>query len=148
MCEGCIRSTRCCTAFHPVLVYSTADGAWLPHVLAGVQLDVHPDCPGRTGGRVQMRYVHVVSAHMASPRVEISFCECAHASLPAYQLVHLGLFPATISRPGTAFSLDMLRTFDRLNRVVKRTSAYGFYEALFPDPSAIGKVRVTAARRR
>ncbi|KAH8103218.1 hypothetical protein DFH11DRAFT_1692670 [Phellopilus nigrolimitatus] len=55
-------------------------------------------------------------------------CSCGEASLPFVQLLRAGLFPATIDRPRTAFTFDMLDTFHELT-LQGKTNAYDFYKS-------------------
>jgi hypothetical protein len=61
--------------------------------------------------------------------ITLRFCACAGAPHARYQLLRSGLFPASLDRPHTAFTLDVLDTFQHLNFQGK-LSAYDFYYSL------------------
>jgi hypothetical protein len=64
--------------------------------------------------------------------VDISFCGCHHedgASRSRVQLLRFGWFPATVTRPHTAFTFDLLDTFHLLT-LQGKISAYDFYYSI------------------
>lgn len=64
--------------------------------------------------------------------VSIDFCACNEtriSSQPAVQLLRARLFPASVARPQTAFTFDVLDTFHEVTLQGKLT-AYDFYYAL------------------
>jgi hypothetical protein len=64
--------------------------------------------------------------------VAVRFCGCHHAtggSRRIIQLLHASWFPATLSRPRTAFTFDVLDSFHLLT-LQGKTSAYDYYLSL------------------
>lgn len=94
-------------------------------------------CPNRlleSKGRVTT-VVHVNGIH----QVRIEFCHCHKAPAEPEQLAKASLFPATVDRPATAFTFEVLKQFDILSLTFK-IPAYDFVNALvnmtnsaFPD---------------
>lgn len=63
--------------------------------------------------------------------INLAFCNCL-SPLPLHertQLLRASWLPASWDRPQTAFTFDMLNSFQLLN-VQGKTSAFDFYEAL------------------
>ena len=62
--------------------------------------------------------------------VSIDYCQCGEEQLPFWtQLLREGWFPATLSRPQTAFTFDCLETFHELT-LQGKTNIYDFYNTL------------------
>ncbi|TFY50348.1 hypothetical protein EVJ58_g11087, partial [Rhodofomes roseus] len=62
-------------------------------------------------------------------RVPIHHCCCPRARDSVSQLLRLRLFPATLERPESAFSFELLRQWD-LHFLTSKKGTYDFYEAL------------------
>jgi len=69
----------------------------------------------------------------------IRWCACRHCPKPYMQLFHMGLYPASMSNPGTAFTFQMLQYF-HTDAMECRTSASNYFNKLrrltnksFPD---------------
>ncbi|KZP28679.1 hypothetical protein FIBSPDRAFT_728847 [Athelia psychrophila] len=69
--------------------------------------------------------------------VTLSFCGCPGAAHPRVQLLRIGWFPASVDRPNTAFTFDMLNTFQLLN-LQGKLSAYDFYHSLLHKTDNMG----------
>ncbi len=61
--------------------------------------------------------------------INLYFCGCIGAPHPRRQLLAVSWFPASLDQPQTAFTLDVLGTFQLLNFQGK-ISAYDFYYSL------------------
>ena len=61
--------------------------------------------------------------------LRVRFCECIGAPVTRQQLLACSWFPASLDRPHTAFTFDVLETFQLLNLQGKVT-AYDFYYSL------------------
>jgi hypothetical protein len=99
--------------------------------LSKAGLDLHflhngGKCPNaRKVGRGVLNIVHSNGFHF----FKVFFCGCANAPLPWVQLLHAKLWPASYEEPRTAFTLDVLDHFQRLNFNGKIT-LYAYYETL------------------
>ena len=61
--------------------------------------------------------------------ITLRFCGCIGAPHPRIQLLASSWFPASLNHPQTAFTFDVLDTFQHLN-VQGKISAYDFYYSL------------------
>jgi CxC2 like cysteine cluster associated with KDZ transposases len=61
--------------------------------------------------------------------INIRFCRCVGVQHPRNQLLTACWFPVTLNRPQTAFTFDLLATFQLIN-LQGKTSAYDFYYSL------------------
>jgi hypothetical protein len=61
--------------------------------------------------------------------INIHFCGCIGAPHPRRQLLAVSWFPASLDQPQTAFTLDVLDTFQLLN-LQGKISVYDFYYSL------------------
>lgn len=59
------------------------------------------------------RNLTVVDTH-GLQSIRIKYCECADAESPFAQLLDLGLFPASVTRPSTAISFRVLKQYHTL----------------------------------
>ncbi|KAH9936583.1 uncharacterized protein B0H18DRAFT_868044, partial [Fomitopsis serialis] len=62
-------------------------------------------------------------------RVRLHECHCPHKLDTVSQLLRAGLFPATLERPESAFTFDVLRQWD-LHFLASKKGAYDYFEAL------------------
>jgi len=53
--------------------------------------------------------------------ISVVWCRCADAESHAEQLLACGFFPATVSKPRTAFTFWTLKFFQMLNHVARTT---------------------------
>lgn len=74
--------------------------------------------------------------------VTISFCGCSGAPHQRVQLLRLGWFPATTNRPNTAFTFDLLNTFQLIN-LQGKLSVYDFYQSLLHKTDNMGVARAS-----
>jgi hypothetical protein len=79
--------------------------------------------PDSNGGPTTI--VHVNGIH----HVRIQYCQCADAPSELEQLAKSSLFPASIERPETAFTFNVLKEFHVLSSTSK-IAAYDFFNAL------------------
>ncbi|KAJ2911924.1 hypothetical protein MD484_g8492, partial [Candolleomyces efflorescens] len=71
--------------------------------------------------------------------VNLDFCGCQSGAEDVdktVQLLRSSLFPATLSRPQTAFTFEMLDTFHKLTLVAK-TTAYDYYHTILQRTDAL-----------
>lgn len=59
----------------------------------------------------------------------VSFCECSNRPHHRIQLLRAGLMPASVERPRSAFTFDVLETFHLLT-LQSKVSAYDFYYSI------------------
>lgn len=73
----------------------------------------------------------------------VSFCGCVGTPHRRIQLLRVGWMPASVERPKTAFTVDVLDTFQLLT-LQSKVSAYDFYYSLAhkTDNTGISKLRV------
>jgi hypothetical protein len=72
--------------------------------------------------------------------IDLQFCGCYSsigASHPRSQLLRVGWLPATIERPSTAFTFDILNSFHLLT-LQGKTSAFHFYWSVSHKTDNIG----------
>jgi hypothetical protein len=72
-----------------------------------------------------MVIVHVNGFHYVS----VSFCVCDSSATPPYQLIDADLFPATLEQPETAFTFELLDTFQKLS-LRSKINAYDYHRSL------------------
>ncbi|KAF8572536.1 hypothetical protein K439DRAFT_1378318, partial [Ramaria rubella] len=90
-------------------------GAIYHHVPTGVE----PTC---------MTVVHTMGIHWN----RIHWCHCSPLVPPLHQLLHVGLFPATVEdkfRIPTSFTFGVLREF-HIESLSSKISAYDYYDSL------------------
>ncbi|KAG0701033.1 hypothetical protein DFH29DRAFT_876211 [Suillus ampliporus] len=76
-------------------------------------------------GKTQITVVDTSGVHTVS----IRFCQCVDARRPDKQLFEMGLFPASFTRPKTAFTFGLLDDFI-LDNLEYGTSAMNYYSKL------------------
>lgn len=76
-------------------------------------------------------------------QIRLLLCGCPLAPLTRLQLLQAALFPATLERPQTAFTFDLLNTFHLLN-LQGKTSMHDFYYAIHfkTDNAGIENIKV------
>lgn len=79
---------------------------------------------------------------------KVQYCQCAAAGEHWEQLLAVDLFPGTLGRPATAFSIPVLKHFDLLSSISK-TSAMDFVTTLrrttnnaFPDDVPVSAINL------
>jgi CxC2 like cysteine cluster associated with KDZ transposases len=108
-----------------------------------IQLGHHgPSCP--CPGPIQKDFVIVDLSGIHT--IDVQFCACYNTSGGAashIQLLRFRCFPSTITRPQSAFTFDVLNTFQLLT-LQGKVSAYEFYSALQhkTDNTGISDVKV------
>ena len=73
--------------------------------------------------------------------ISLRFCGCIGAAHPRDQLIASSWFPASLDRPQTAFTFDVLDTFQLLN-LQGKLSAYDFYYSLDHKSDNTGVLRI------
>ena len=71
---------------------------------------------------------------------DVRYCDCGHVPDGCRrhtQLLRAGLFPASIDRPRTAFSFEVLNLFDKLT-LQGKTTLFDFHRALVQMTDNIG----------
>ena len=84
-----------------------------------------PSCPYADPAIRDFTVVDVSGIHT----VNLHFCGCVGAPHHCLQLLAASWFPASLDRPQTAFTFDVLDTFQLIN-LQGKTSAYDFYYSL------------------
>ncbi|KAH8109623.1 hypothetical protein DFH11DRAFT_1469634, partial [Phellopilus nigrolimitatus] len=82
-------------------------------------------CHNRAAANKNFIVMDISGFHLAN----IDFCACSGASPLHIQLLRAGLFPASIDRPRTVFTFDVLKTFHELT-LQGKTNTYDFYRAM------------------
>lgn len=62
-------------------------------------------------------------------KLQVVYCNCLGSPEPHVQLLYAGLFPATHTRPATAFTFQLLKHFQRFN-LASKTAVYDYHKAL------------------
>ena len=84
-------------------------------------------CPERPTGDTSVRFVIVHNNGVHTCRLQ--YCHCPHQPDCVSQLIRAGLFPASVDRIETAFTLDCLKSYHKLYDV-GRVSAQDFVRYL------------------
>ena len=84
-------------------------------------------CPNRDKSTLvkNMVIVHTNGFH----KIMVEFCACDGRVTPAYQLVDAQLFPTTLEDPETAFTFELLKTFQKLS-LHSKINAYVYHCSL------------------
>jgi hypothetical protein len=84
-------------------------------------------CPNRPTATVPRKViiVHTNGVH----KHKLEFCHCTDALTEPLQLTRSSLFPATMERPGTLFTFDILDYFQMLS-LTSKIPAYDYWNAL------------------
>ena len=82
-------------------------------------------CPNPHPGPSSFVVIHINGLHF----VNVSFCNCALAPHPREQLLHHEWFPATVHKPHTCATFQVLRHF-HLQSLQSKISTIHFYNAL------------------
>jgi hypothetical protein len=69
--------------------------------------------------------------------VTVSFCECIGRPEKRIQLLHASWFPGSLERPRTAFTFDVLNSFQLVN-LQGKVSAYDYYYSLIHKSDNMG----------
>lgn len=98
-------------------------------------------CPSATAEISNFVVVDTSGQHT----ITMSFCECLGAPPCRIQLLRVSWFPATLLRPQTAYTFDVLNSFQLVN-LQGKLSAYDYYLSLMHKTNNVGvsdlKVRV------
>ncbi|EPS97785.1 hypothetical protein FOMPIDRAFT_1078663, partial [Fomitopsis schrenkii] len=129
-CPNCLRASHRLSPFHWVDVWNgrfleKRDLGDLDFVLF-LSHNGH-QCPFIRGAMRPITYTvtHTNGIH----RVPIHQCWCPHQPDTVSQLLRAGLFPATLERPESAFTFDLLRQWD-IHFLSSKKGAYDYFEAL------------------
>lgn len=68
--------------------------------------------------------------------VTVEFCICDKSAMPVYQLIDAELFPATLDDPSTAFTFELLDTFQKLS-LRSKINAYDYHRSLQEMTNAV-----------
>ncbi|KAJ7092911.1 hypothetical protein B0H15DRAFT_777021 [Mycena belliarum] len=91
----------------------------------------------RGAGNERKEEIFCVVDSNAIHEVAIDFCTCGSETSRADQLLRLGLYPATTTRPRSAATFRVLRKFHKLS-FESKCSAYEFYNALARETNNTG----------
>ncbi|PPQ82041.1 hypothetical protein CVT26_003611 [Gymnopilus dilepis] len=91
-------------------------------------------CPHRseTSPARRMTIIHTNGFH----EVFVEFCACNNSLKQPYQLIDADLFPATLDKPETAFTLEILDTFQKISLRSKIT-IYDYHRSLQEMTSSV-----------
>ena len=129
MCDVCLIERHRLCPFHRAerwngLFFERVDLSTLGHILYLGHRG--KPCPStRTHDVSTMTACHTNGFH----KVNVAYCQCADRREDAIQLVRHGLFPASKSRPKTAFTHAVLRAF-HTDTIVSKKSGYDFLNTL------------------
>ncbi|PPQ76396.1 LOW QUALITY PROTEIN: hypothetical protein CVT26_015366 [Gymnopilus dilepis] len=91
-------------------------------------------CPNRAPGSpiCNMVVMHTNGFH----NVDIGFCACDGSQSPPYQLMAANLFPASLEKPQTAFTHEVLESYQKLS-LRSKINAYDFHRSLQEMTNAV-----------
>ncbi|KLO04261.1 hypothetical protein SCHPADRAFT_840849 [Schizopora paradoxa] len=120
VCDACFITTHASNPFH---FAERWNGLFFDKLSqAGIGRIIHlghtgEPCPSNTlpNGPLHLDVVTLNGVHGC----EVMYCECAKADDHWEQLMEVGLFPATLGKPCTAFSFALLKHFDILSSASK-----------------------------
>jgi hypothetical protein len=129
-CQSCILSDHHLSAWHHLEEWVGTHFSQTSLYRLGYRLRLghHGDeCPNRshTSTMKNMVVVHTNGFHHAS----VEFCACNAHAAPPYQLIDADLFPATLEQPETAFTFELLDSFQKLS-LRSKINAYDFHRSL------------------
>lgn len=90
-------------------------------------------CPAPISKSTDFEILDVSGQHT----VTLAFCGCPGAQHPRIQLLRAQWFPASMEQPNSAFTFDVLNTFQLLN-LQGKLSAHDFYQALLHKTDNFG----------
>ncbi|KAG8915030.1 hypothetical protein FRC00_008546 [Tulasnella sp. 408] len=136
-CQNCIVSIHDTMPFHRVEKWNGE--FFVPQSPAEAQVHQLLDL-GHNGSRCDAPYsaehlkrpatgtltvLHINGYH----KLQVRYCCCLGSPEPYQQLLQAGLFPATHTRPQTAFTFQLLKHFERFN-LASKTAAHDYHKAL------------------
>lgn len=107
--------------------------------LQGIGLEVQAghdhgeECPAPVSRSIDFEVLDVSGQHTVS----IAFCGCPGARHIRVQLLRMRWFPASTERPNSAFTFNLLNTFQLLN-LQGKISAYDFYSSMTHKTDNLG----------
>lgn len=140
LCATCIKKEHQHHPFHRIrswtsIASATGDGSFFrPATLSDLGFKLHL---GHGGAECQsisasgsntlstLTIIHTNGSH----KINIKYCDCPTQLDRDLQLVDHGLFPATTTRPSTAFTFQLLQYFQVFN-MASKTSAWDFHNGL------------------
>lgn len=147
LCGSCIKHEHQYLPFHRIQswtnnIHSTGDGSYFkPISLDELAFELHlghngQPCPERdsfgSNSQSTLTVVHTNGSH----RININYCTCPENQPRDIQLIDHGLFPATTTRPSTAFTFQLLRHFQIFN-MASKTSAWDYHNGLLRMTNSI-----------
>ncbi|KAH7924727.1 hypothetical protein BV22DRAFT_1129623 [Leucogyrophana mollusca] len=127
-CMTCIRERHCFLPFHCLEKWTGKFFIGVPLQDVGLIINLgHDGARCASPGEVVNDFIVVDISGVR--RVSIKFCECLGAAHQCIQLLHAHMLPATVHRPKTAFTFNVLRSF-HLENLQGKISAYDYYTAL------------------
>lgn len=115
-CETCLTSSHMAEPLHRVEEWDDRGfftRTTLYELGMMVHLGDHCGAPCTMALERDSRTLTVVDTH-GLQSIRIKYCECAHAESPFAQLLNLGLFPASVTRPSTVISFRVLKQYHTL----------------------------------
>lgn len=137
LCSICMKRKHQHHPFHRIRRWTNAgSGSFFePAALIDLGFVLHfghggAECPsldvfGSNNMFSTLTIVHTNGSH----KMNIIYCSCLGQESRDLQLIDHGLFPATTSRPSTAFTFQLLRHFQIFN-MASKTSAWDFHNGL------------------
>ncbi|OCH85162.1 hypothetical protein OBBRIDRAFT_740373 [Obba rivulosa] len=131
MCKECIKQSHHHHPFHWVDVWE--DGFFKHYDLYALDLVLDlghqgRPCPHRSTAEKHesLTVVHTNGVH----KIAIHQCHCPGRPPLLNQLILAGLFPGTVKRPASAFTVELLREW-HIHALVSKKSAYNYVRALY-----------------
>ncbi|KAH9884294.1 hypothetical protein C8Q73DRAFT_661163, partial [Cubamyces lactineus] len=130
-CRDCLLAHHRHNPFHRLLRWDASGGFWERISMADLGFELHAGHSGRPCSAPGPRNARdMVIVHCGGVvEMRVNFCRCASAQDEIKQLLALGLFPGSWKRPQTAYTIDLLNSFQLLS-FHAQTSAHDFYAYL------------------
>ncbi|KAH6916341.1 hypothetical protein BKA70DRAFT_1502308 [Coprinopsis sp. MPI-PUGE-AT-0042] len=133
-CEDCFIAAHSRMPTHWAEVWSLERGFTIrcdmsalcskPHIQMG---HASGQCPNSFADKLRHEFLIIDTNGIHSTRLR--FCTCQGADTPVAQLMKANLFPATLTKPKTAFTFAVLKQY-HIHHLESAESAYGFIAAL------------------
>ncbi|KAH8813613.1 hypothetical protein DL96DRAFT_525303 [Flagelloscypha sp. PMI_526] len=128
MCKTCILSSHHQLPFHPI--EERVSRFFKPSALADLGFVLHLGHDGSPCDNTEeLPRTFVIGHTNRLHTIPVRFCGCHGAEADHIQLTAAGLFPATVSRPESAFTFELLDTFEA-HSLVSGLSAHHYFQSL------------------
>lgn len=131
-CDACCTDRHAFLPFHAIERWK--DGCFWPTSLRNLGLVIHMGhggvaCPSTDKGNLftygELEIVDTSGVY----KHNVQWCKCVGAAKPYLQLIHAGFYPASMLRPESAFTQDVLRYF-HVDYMECNTTAMAFYRKI------------------